>query len=115
MDSDSDSEPPKKSRRSFTLRVAMKFPTKNVAQKKSPSPEPAPKPKGTGLNSDEEDFIAKRALNIKENKAMVWEHATIELWLKDIQVTDQANFLGCLSMFIISRPFKMGMYPKTLL
>lgn len=71
MDSDSDSEPPKKTRRSFTLRVAMKYPTKNVPQKKSPSPEPAPKAKGRQLDAEEEDFIAKRALNIKENKAMV--------------------------------------------
>ncbi|XP_053483014.1 cell division cycle-associated protein 7a [Ictalurus furcatus] len=71
MDSDSDSEPPKKTRRSFTLRVAMKFPTKNVPQKKSPSPEPVPKPKGRQLDAEEEDFIAKRALNIKENKAML--------------------------------------------
>ncbi|KAF7709562.1 cell division cycle-associated protein 7a [Silurus meridionalis] len=71
MDSDSDSEPPKKSRRSFTLRVAMKFPAKNVTPKKSPSPEPPPKPKNTELDSEEEDFIAKRALNIKENKAVL--------------------------------------------
>lgn len=73
MDSDSDSEPPKKSRRSFTLRVAMKFPAKTVTppKKSKESPEPAPKPKGPELDSEEEDFIAKRALNIKENKAMV--------------------------------------------
>ncbi|KAB5577136.1 hypothetical protein PHYPO_G00206470 [Pangasianodon hypophthalmus] len=71
MDSDSESEPQKKSRRSFTLRVAMKFPSKNVTQKKSPSPEPAPNPKDKELDSEEEDFIAKRALNIKENKAML--------------------------------------------
>lgn len=69
MDSDSESEPPKKSRRSFTLRVAMKFPPRNVTPKKSPSPEPAPK--HTELDTEEDDFIAKRALNIKENKAMV--------------------------------------------
>ncbi|XP_027020191.1 cell division cycle-associated protein 7a [Tachysurus fulvidraco] len=73
MDSDSDSEPPKKSRRSFTLRVAMKFPSKTVTppKKSKESPEPAPKPKGPELDSEEEDFIAKRALNIKENKAML--------------------------------------------
>ncbi|KAM9486971.1 cell division cycle-associated protein 7a [Clarias gariepinus] len=69
MDSDSESEPPKKSRRSFTLRVAMKFPARNVTPKKSPSPEPAPK--HTELDTEEDDFIAKRALNIKENKAML--------------------------------------------
>lgn len=71
MDSDSDSEPPKKSRRSFTLRVAMKFPAKNGSPKKSPSPEPAPKSKEPEVDFEEDDFIAKRALNIKENKAMV--------------------------------------------
>lgn len=84
MDSDSDSEPPKKSRRSFTLRVAMKFPTKNSSLKKSPSPEPAPKSKDTVFNSDEEDFIAKRALNIKENKAMVRKYYATEFWLSVI-------------------------------
>lgn len=71
MDSESDSEPPKKSRRPFTLRVAMKFPTKNVTWRKAPSPESAPKPKDTEVDSEEEDFVAKRELNIKENKAMV--------------------------------------------
>lgn len=70
MNSDSDSEPPKKSRRSFTLRVAMKFPAKNAPREKSLSPEPAPKPEDTEKDC-EDDFIAKRARNIKENKAMV--------------------------------------------
>lgn len=81
MDSDSDSEPPRKTRRSFTLRVAMKFPAKNATPKKSPSPKPAPKPKDPELDSEEEDFAAKRALNIKENKAMVrvCEEASINL------------------------------------
>lgn len=83
MDSESDSEPSKKSRRSFTLRVAMKSPTKNVTRKKSPSPEPAPKPKDTELDSEEEDFIAKRELNIKENKAMVRKDVKMLPWSFD--------------------------------
>ncbi|KAL7865627.1 hypothetical protein SRHO_G00108740 [Serrasalmus rhombeus] len=74
MDSDSDSlEPLKRPRRSFTLRVAMKFPAKKKGnQKKSMSPQAAPQPKAPESDSDEEEnFVAKRALNIKENKAML--------------------------------------------
>ncbi|XP_072541938.1 cell division cycle-associated protein 7a isoform X2 [Salminus brasiliensis] len=74
MDSDSSdsAESPKRPRRSFSLKVAMKFPNKKGNQKKSANPQPAPKPKNPEPDSDEEEnFIAKRALNIKENKAML--------------------------------------------
>ncbi|XP_076858918.1 cell division cycle-associated protein 7a [Brachyhypopomus gauderio] len=72
MESDSElSEQQKRPRRSFTLRVAMKFPTKKANQKKPARPPSASKPKDHGSDSEEDDFIAKRALNIKENKAML--------------------------------------------
>ncbi|XP_066497194.1 cell division cycle-associated protein 7a [Hoplias malabaricus] len=73
MDSDSDvSDSQKRPRRSFTLKVAMKFPAKKANQKKTTSAEDAPKSEIRGCESDdEENFVAKRALNIKENKAML--------------------------------------------
>ncbi|XP_052004134.1 cell division cycle-associated protein 7-like [Xyrauchen texanus] len=70
MNMDSDTEtcsPPRKTRRSFTLRVAMKFPNKRA----SPSKPAAPKPKEPESDSESENFMLKRALNIKENKAML--------------------------------------------
>ncbi|KAK1789448.1 hypothetical protein P4O66_014895, partial [Electrophorus voltai] len=73
MESDSEtSELQKRSRRSFTLRVAMKFPSRKANQKKPVSPHSASRPRDP--ESDPEgvdDFIVKRALNIKENKAML--------------------------------------------
>ncbi|XP_062862449.1 cell division cycle-associated protein 7a [Trichomycterus rosablanca] len=72
MDSDSEmSQPQKRARRSFTLQVAMKFPTKKANRKESANHEPVSEPKERQPDSDEEDFIAKRALNIKENKAVL--------------------------------------------
>ncbi|KAG7464023.1 hypothetical protein MATL_G00182880 [Megalops atlanticus] len=70
VDSDSETpEPPRRSRRSHTLKVAMKFPTRRSVQKKT---EPLPRSKETETDSDEgENFMDKRALNIKENKAML--------------------------------------------
>ncbi|XP_024895257.1 cell division cycle-associated protein 7 isoform X2 [Pteropus alecto] len=60
------------------LRVAMKFPTRNTrraANKKAAPPEPSEN-SVTDSNSDSEDenglnFLEKRALNIKQNKAML--------------------------------------------
>lgn len=71
MDSDSDSsESQKRPRRSFTLKVAMKFPAKKATPKKPARPH-----KNRESDSEGEDnFAAKRALNIKENKAMVRTH-----------------------------------------
>ncbi|XP_015990477.1 cell division cycle-associated protein 7 isoform X2 [Rousettus aegyptiacus] len=65
-------------RRPGPLRVAMKFPTRNTraaASKKAAPPEPSEN-SVTDLNSDSEDengmnFLEKRALNIKQNKAML--------------------------------------------
>ena len=48
----------------------MTFPTKKMS--KRPAPEPLPQDKGQDSESEEEEnFIVKRALNIKENKEMV--------------------------------------------
>lgn len=66
-----DSEPPRRGRRSNVLKVAMTFPTKKTG-KKRPASEPLPQSKAQDSDSDsEENIIDKRALNIKENKAMV--------------------------------------------
>ncbi|XP_070279520.1 cell division cycle-associated protein 7 isoform X2 [Myotis yumanensis] len=66
------------SRRSGPLRVAMKFPARNTrgaASKRAAAPAP-PEKSVTDSNSDSEDengmnFLEKRALNIKQNKAML--------------------------------------------
>ncbi|XP_072253136.1 cell division cycle-associated protein 7a [Leuresthes tenuis] len=64
-----DAEPPRRGRRSNILKVAMTFPTKKTDRKR-PASEPLPQPKVP--NSDEEDnFMHKRAMNIKENKEML--------------------------------------------
>ncbi|XP_068591268.1 cell division cycle-associated protein 7a [Cebidichthys violaceus] len=66
-----DSEPLRRGRRSTILKVAMTFPTKKTG-KKRPASEPLAQ--NTVQDSDsegEENFITKRALNIKENKEML--------------------------------------------
>lgn len=68
-----DPDSPKRGRRSSGLKVALTFPSRKPAPKKRPASEPLPQPK-KALSSDsdeEDDFIKKRALNIKENKAML--------------------------------------------
>ncbi|KAA0716101.1 Cell division cycle-associated protein 7 [Triplophysa tibetana] len=70
MNMESDTEtcsPPRKTRRSFTLKVAMKFPPKRASPTKPAAPEPKPKTEDPEGGS----FLQKRALNIKENKAML--------------------------------------------
>ncbi|XP_056611318.1 cell division cycle-associated protein 7a [Triplophysa dalaica] len=70
MNMESDSEtcsPPRKTRRSFTLKVAMKFPPKRASPTKPAAPEPKPETRDPEGGS----FLLKRALNIKENKAML--------------------------------------------
>ncbi|XP_072300562.1 cell division cycle-associated protein 7a [Eucyclogobius newberryi] len=62
---------PRAGRRSSGLKVAMTFPSRKNAAKKRPASEPLPQAKAPAFNSDEEDFIKKRAMNIKENKAML--------------------------------------------
>lgn len=57
-------------RRTTGLKVAMTFPTKKTS--KRPASEPLPQNKAQDSDSEEEEnFIVKRALNIKENKEMV--------------------------------------------
>lgn len=65
-------DPPKRGRRSSALKVAMAFPSKKVG-KKRPVSEPLPQIKVQDPDSEaeEENFMHKRALNIKENKEMV--------------------------------------------
>lgn len=65
------SEAPKPGRRSAVLKVAMAFPTKKT-ERKRPASEPLPRPKAQDSDSEEEEnFMTKRALNIKENKEML--------------------------------------------
>ncbi|XP_042350769.1 cell division cycle-associated protein 7a [Plectropomus leopardus] len=64
-------ESPKRGRRSAVLKVAMTFPAKKTG-KKRPASEPLPQPKVEDSDSEEEEnFMSKRALNIKENKEML--------------------------------------------
>ncbi|XP_041807063.1 cell division cycle-associated protein 7a [Chelmon rostratus] len=67
-----DSEIPRRGRRSNVLKVAMTFPAKKTG-KKRPASEPLPQSKAQDSDSEEEeeDFMNKRALNIKENKEML--------------------------------------------
>lgn len=65
-------------RRSRPLRVALKFPARSSrgASNKNAAPPPPSQNLGTDSNSDSEDesgmdFLEKRALNIKQNKAML--------------------------------------------
>ncbi|XP_029936877.1 cell division cycle-associated protein 7a [Myripristis murdjan] len=69
MKVDADPESPRRGRRSHTFKVAMTFPTRKTS-KKRPASEPLPQPKASDSDS-EDSFIHKRALNIKENKAML--------------------------------------------
>lgn len=74
MNMESDTEacsPPRKTRRSFTLKVAMKFPPKRASPTKPASPKPKTETKDPELDSEGDNFLRKRALNIKENKAML--------------------------------------------
>ncbi|AWP13134.1 putative cell division cycle-associated protein 7 [Scophthalmus maximus] len=66
-----DSEPPRRGRRSTVLKVAMTFPSKKQATKR-PVSEPLPQPEAQDSNCEEEEnFMNKRAMNIKENKEML--------------------------------------------
>ncbi|XP_018584427.2 cell division cycle-associated protein 7a isoform X1 [Scleropages formosus] len=73
VDSDSDSTgPQRRGQRSRTLKVALKFPTKRGGEEKALETKPHAQPKESDSHSDEdENFMDKRALNIKENKAML--------------------------------------------
>ncbi|XP_076026054.1 cell division cycle-associated protein 7a [Genypterus blacodes] len=57
-------------RRPNTLKIAMKFPTGKEGRKR-PAPEPLPPPTVVDSDNEEENIMDKRALNIKENKAML--------------------------------------------
>lgn len=67
-----DCPPARNGRRSNILKVAMTFPAKKTG-KKRPASEPLPQSKAAEPDSEgeEENFIVKRALNIKENKEML--------------------------------------------
>ncbi|XP_061548180.1 cell division cycle-associated protein 7a [Phycodurus eques] len=70
MKVDPDSEPARRGRRSSLLKVAMVFPTRKAGSKR-PASEPLPQPQVLDSDEEEENFMAKRALNIKENKEML--------------------------------------------
>lgn len=62
--------PTRRGRRTTGLKVAMTFPAKKTG--KRPASEPLPQNKVQDSEEEEEEnFIVKRALNIKENKEMV--------------------------------------------
>ncbi|XP_061579493.1 cell division cycle-associated protein 7a [Cololabis saira] len=65
-----DSEPPRRGRRPNVLKVALTFPKKKMDRKR-PVSEPLPQPEVQEPDSEEENFMDKRALNIKENKEML--------------------------------------------
>ncbi|XP_047457707.1 cell division cycle-associated protein 7a [Mugil cephalus] len=65
-----DAESPRRGRRPNLLKIAMPFPNKKVGRKR-PASEPLPQPEGHNSDEEEEDFMSKRALNIKENKEML--------------------------------------------
>nr|XP_020452007.1 cell division cycle-associated protein 7 [Monopterus albus] len=68
-----DSESLRRGHRSKVLKVAMMFPTKATG-KKRPASKPLPQLKVQDPDSDSEEegnFMAKRAMNIKENKEML--------------------------------------------
>ncbi|XP_019910226.2 cell division cycle-associated protein 7a isoform X2 [Esox lucius] len=80
MNVGSDSEesvvPQKRHRRSQTLKVAMKFPTRRASQKTTAEEPPkqtkvSTKETKKEADSDADNFLDKRALNIRENKAML--------------------------------------------
>ncbi|KAM9850882.1 cell division cycle-associated protein 7a [Aulostomus maculatus] len=62
--------PTRRGRRSKVLKVAMTFPTRKMSTKR-PASEPLPHPKAVETDEEEENFMVKRALNIKENKEML--------------------------------------------
>ncbi|XP_049583490.1 cell division cycle-associated protein 7a [Syngnathus scovelli] len=69
MKVDPDSPPARRGSRSNLLKVAFAFPTKKAGSKRPASQPVLPSQE---LNSDEEEnFMSKRALNIKENKEML--------------------------------------------
>ncbi|XP_037542395.1 cell division cycle-associated protein 7a [Nematolebias whitei] len=63
-------EPPRRGRRPNVLKVALKFPSKKTDRKR-PASEPLPQPEVQDSDSEEENSLSKRALNIKENKEML--------------------------------------------
>lgn len=67
-----DAGPPRRGRRPNALKVALTFPAKATG-KKRPASEPLPQAAAQHSESEEEEenFMSKRALNIKENKEML--------------------------------------------
>nr|XP_057938768.1 cell division cycle-associated protein 7a [Doryrhamphus excisus] len=72
MKVDPDSQPARCGRKSRLLKVAMSFPAKKAGSQKRPASEPlVPPPAVKSEEEDEDNFMAKRSLNIKENKEML--------------------------------------------
>ncbi|TNN58970.1 Cell division cycle-associated protein 7 [Liparis tanakae] len=66
-----DSAPLRRGHRSTGVKIAMTFPSRKTGNKRAAS-EPLPQIKVQDSDSDgEENFISKRAMNIKENKEML--------------------------------------------
>ncbi|XP_019713203.1 cell division cycle-associated protein 7a isoform X2 [Hippocampus comes] len=70
MKVDPNSEAARRGRRSNLLKVAFAFPTRKAGAKR-PASEPLPRPQVLDSDEEEENFMTKRALNIKENKEML--------------------------------------------
>ncbi|TRY90447.1 hypothetical protein DNTS_011810, partial [Danionella cerebrum] len=72
MESDSEAcSPPKKTRKPFALRVSMKFPKKHTSPPKPVTSESKVTSATDDPEPEDDNFMLKRALNIKENKAML--------------------------------------------
>ncbi|XP_041119423.1 cell division cycle-associated protein 7-like isoform X3 [Polyodon spathula] len=77
VESEDESFQPRRQRRSSPLKVALKFPVrKGNTRKRTPAKPLSPQQKESESDSDSDDekspnFIEKRAINIKENKAML--------------------------------------------
>ncbi|XP_077473577.1 cell division cycle-associated protein 7a [Stigmatopora argus] len=65
-----DGEPVRRGRRPNLLKVAMAFPNRKAASKR-PASVPLPQPEALDSDEEDENFMAKRALSIKENKEML--------------------------------------------
>ena len=67
------SEPRRAGRKAAPLKVAMVFPTRKTAPKRA-----ATEPLAGREEEEGENFLDKRAINIKENKEMVRERLTVD-------------------------------------
>lgn len=80
-----NAETPRRGRSPNALKVALTYPSKKMDRKR-PASEPLPQPEVQDSDSEEDNFMSKRALNIKENKEMVSFPALVLQRLPDIDL-----------------------------